>query len=132
MAKKALIPPDLNRCQAEKCNGSFMTLGPRKTVRCTAEPTWIATEPKQKGRKRGSMSLCDSCKAVCEKQVKGVTFKRSKTFRAQIQVTKAYNVDIHAENADEAINKANAMQSTEIAKKGTLIDVETSFVDFKD
>ncbi len=61
MAK--LIPPDRKQCQAETREGSFMTLGPRRMVRCEAKPTWIAIEivAAADGQK-GSMSLCDECK----------------------------------------------------------------------
>ena len=68
----ALIPPDVERCQAEVTKyNAFVMGGPTKTVeRCTARPKWIAVE-KQPGLdgKRGSMSLCDSCKKVLEKYV---------------------------------------------------------------
>lgn len=59
---KTLTPADLLRCQAEVLGGSFMTLGPRPWVRCTAKPAWIATEnyPGPDG-KVGSMSLCEAC-----------------------------------------------------------------------
>lgn len=57
-----LTPPDYAQCQAERREGSFMTLGPRRTVRCTAAPTWLAEEkePGPDGLK-GSMTLCDAC-----------------------------------------------------------------------
>lgn len=73
-----LIPPDLERCQAEKPNGnSFMTLGGVPgLVRCKEKPTHIALEPvRADGKERGSMSLCGSCLAVCSKQMHGVTFE---------------------------------------------------------
>jgi len=72
-----LIPPDLQRCQAEIKEGSFMTLGPRSFERCNNEPTWIAAEaPRSDGEPSGSMSLCDSCKDVCEKKLgSAVIFK---------------------------------------------------------
>ena len=54
-----LIKPDLERCQTEWLGGSFMTLGPRPTVRCEKRPVVIATEKIQgKDGLRGSMSLC--------------------------------------------------------------------------
>jgi hypothetical protein len=63
----ALIPPDLERCQAEIQEGSFMTLGPRNWTRCTNKPKVIIAEryPGKDG-KQGSMSLCESCLAVFE------------------------------------------------------------------
>lgn len=65
-----LTPPDLQRCQAEIKEGSFMTLGPRSFERCNNTPTWIATEaPRDDGEPSGSMSLCDSCREVCEKKL---------------------------------------------------------------
>lgn len=62
---KALVRPDRNRCQAERRDGSFMTLGPRPMERCDKPPVVIATErePGSDGR-RGSMSLCADCQAV--------------------------------------------------------------------
>jgi hypothetical protein len=58
---KTLIPPDYDRCQCEWLGGSFMTLGPRPTVRCEKKPTVIVQEAKpQEGYTvAGSMSLCD-------------------------------------------------------------------------
>lgn len=68
-----MTPPDKDRCQAEKPNGdSFMTLGGRYggRVRCTSKPTMIITEvkPPPGQTELGSMSLCDECKAVFDKQ----------------------------------------------------------------
>jgi hypothetical protein len=59
MSKKKLIPPDFKRCQYEVKEGSFMTFGPRKIVRCDKKPVFIAyeNEPQKDGLK-GSMSLC--------------------------------------------------------------------------
>ena len=61
MSKSKLIPPDLKRCQCEWLGGSFMTLGPRPTMRCESKPTVIAkeNEPNAWDGVRGSMSLCD-------------------------------------------------------------------------
>jgi hypothetical protein len=74
-----LIPPDLQQCQSEIKEGSFMTLGPRSFRRCTNAPVWLAIEgPREDGEPSGSMSLCDDCKLVCEKQMLGVTFGRIK------------------------------------------------------
>lgn len=63
MTQKTLIPPDIDRCQAEVLQGSFMTFGPRETVRCSEKPVYIATENKPgKDGLVGSMSLCEACK----------------------------------------------------------------------
>lgn len=76
-----LIPPDTSRCQAEKPTGdSFMTLGgrPGRRERCNAKPTMLATE-KVAGEDglKGSMTLCDECFAVMQKQCPDVaTFTR--------------------------------------------------------
>ena len=67
-----LIPPDPKQCQAEKPNGytPFTLGGIPGYVRCTNEPTWIATEAKQnEDGLVGSMSLCDDCKQVMIKQL---------------------------------------------------------------
>jgi hypothetical protein len=59
--KKALIPPDLERCQAEKPNGhTFMTLGGSPgRERCKDKPTVIVKEKKPgKDGQCGSMTLC--------------------------------------------------------------------------
>jgi len=64
----ALIPPDMDRCQAEQRHGSFMTLGPRPMVRCDSQPDFIAVEVVAGADGQyGSMSLCLSCaKAMLE------------------------------------------------------------------
>lgn len=66
-----LIPPDLERCQAEHSNGyTFMTLGGVPgMVRCKEEPKCIIyeTEPGEDGRK-GSMALCPNCFVVLVQQ----------------------------------------------------------------
>ena len=80
MAK--LIPVDLEQCQAEKKVGCwptahlFMSLGPAQLVRCNNKPTWIATEKKPP---KGSMALCDCCKAKCIEQMgtNFATYKRT-------------------------------------------------------
>lgn len=65
-----LTPPDKKQCQAEKQVGAF-TLGGRigERTRCTNKPTVIAKEkePGEDGL-RGSMSLCNPCKAAMIKQ----------------------------------------------------------------
>ena len=72
-----MIPPDLKQCQADKPTGGPFILGgeigdPRNgyRIRCRNEPTVIAieNEPGEDG-KRGSMSLCDRCKAAAIKQL---------------------------------------------------------------
>lgn len=71
MSKKKikLTPPDLERCQAEVKEGSFMTLGPRSYRRCANQPAVIVTEvqPGADGQ-RGSMSLCLSCRDMLIKK----------------------------------------------------------------
>jgi hypothetical protein len=74
-----LLPIDIEQCQALVPNGNtFMTLGGRPgLVRCKNRPTWIAIETVPKNNMRGGMSLCDDCKAMCEKQLPGkVTYQR--------------------------------------------------------
>lgn len=74
-AKKKLAPlepPDLQRCQAEKPNGTnFMTMGGAigRLERCTRDAQVIVKErkPGKDGRK-GSMSLCHGCLAQLIKQ----------------------------------------------------------------
>lgn len=63
--KVKLTPPDLKRCQAEKSDGSFMTLGPVHRERCSNVPVVIAKErePAADGQ-RGSMSLCADCQVA--------------------------------------------------------------------
>lgn len=67
-----MIPIDKDRCQAEKPNGAnAMTLGGRpEMIRCENKPTVIISEtkPGNDGLK-GSMTLCDECLAVAEKQL---------------------------------------------------------------
>lgn len=73
MAK--LTPPDRTRCQAE-IGGAFM-LGPGG-MRCSEAAAFIVTEKKPgKDKKRGSMSLCASCKGAFEKRrpVEDYTFE---------------------------------------------------------
>lgn len=80
-----LVPPDRDRCQAEKPTGGPFMIGgeignPLKgyLARCRNTPTVIATEaePGSDG-KRGSMSLCDGCRKVLVEQC-GIDFA---TFR---------------------------------------------------
>ena len=65
--KFELIPPDEERCQAEKPNGyTFMTLGGVPgVVRCENRPTVIVRERLAgKDGRCGSMSLCHDCLQV--------------------------------------------------------------------
>lgn len=67
-----LLPPDLERCQAEKPNGNnFMTLGGRPgLVRCENKPAYIVRETKPDGDGIiGSMSLCGDCLEVAKSQL---------------------------------------------------------------
>jgi hypothetical protein len=69
MIKQALVPPDLNRCQATMMSGSFMTLGPRHRIQCDAVPSWIAIERGLgEDGQIGSMSLCNDCAKTCLKK----------------------------------------------------------------
>jgi len=65
---------DSQRCQAEKKEGSFMTLGPRKYIRCQNKPTWVAVDIRA-GSFCGAMSLCDECKKVCEIQMPSAKYQ---------------------------------------------------------
>ena len=66
MTKTKHEPPDFRRCQTIRPSTwpqmpSFMNFGPVSYDRCKNKPTWIATDGE------GKMSMCDECKAVCEK-----------------------------------------------------------------
>jgi len=68
--EEGLTPPDLNQCQSMMKEGSFMTLGPRKYIRCTEKPIVIARENKPgPDGKIGRMSLCAECKEMFIKQM---------------------------------------------------------------
>lgn len=73
-AKPKLVPPDLERCQAEWKIGCwpdaqhFLNLGPAGWQRCDKLPTWLATE---KAAPHGSMSLCQEHRERCEEQMPG-------------------------------------------------------------
>ncbi len=74
--KVKLIPPDLNRCQAERKTGCwpdaqrFMVIGPAGWERCGNAPEVISTEIKPgKDGQRGSMSLCAACQIEMIKQM---------------------------------------------------------------
>ena len=58
------VKADKNQCQAYK-QDSFMQFGPIRNRRCASVPVVIAKEnrPRKGYKNRGSMSLCDSCKA---------------------------------------------------------------------
>jgi hypothetical protein len=74
-----LIPPDFERCQSEITTYHPFVMGgnPYQTNRCENKPAWLATEPERKDKKkRGSMTLCEKCKPICEKQMPGVEFKK--------------------------------------------------------
>lgn len=76
-----LIPPDLKRCQCMKRSGGFFSFGPPGEWRqCDKAPRWIATEkkaPPGKGKRRGSMALCDGCRKILEMKQPGyATFKK--------------------------------------------------------
>jgi hypothetical protein len=81
-----LEPPDLERCQAERKDGSFMTLGPRGWSRCEAVPIVVVTEkkPPPGSKLKGSMALCGPCKEVMIKQCGADFFteKKIKTTRS--------------------------------------------------
>jgi hypothetical protein len=77
--RSQMLPIDVEQCQALKPNGNtFMTLGGRPgLVRCKNKPTWIAIENEKREDGRGGMSLCESCKKVCEEQLPNeVTYQR--------------------------------------------------------
>jgi len=69
-----LEPIDSTQCQAEVKSGSFMTLGPRKYVRCKNKPTWVAVDVRE-GKFYGAMSLCNECKKVCEIQMPTASYQ---------------------------------------------------------
>ena len=61
--KSRLIPPDHKRCQAEWRDGSFMSFGMPKLVRCHNRPSHIIEEkrPNERDGLCGSMSVCPEC-----------------------------------------------------------------------
>jgi hypothetical protein len=79
---KSLTPPDFQRCQAIQSNGvNFMSFGGRREmVRCGKVATMLATEnkPKPSDGQIGSMTVCDECFAVMQRQVPPgtVTYRR--------------------------------------------------------
>ena len=57
---------DLKRCEVERRDGSFMTLGPRRVIRCENVPKYIVKgQPRVFGSHEpsqlGSMSMCETC-----------------------------------------------------------------------
>lgn len=86
--RKETEPVDRKQCQTDKPRQTgFMTMGGTigSFVRCTNVPVVIATETKATpGFRRGSMSLCQSCLEVFNKQMPGgfATFKPIKKSRA--------------------------------------------------
>ena len=70
-----LEPVDVSRCQAEIKEGSVMTFGPRRFIRCEEKPIWIAVDVRE-GVFYGAMSLCDDCKKVCEIRMPSASFQR--------------------------------------------------------
>ncbi len=70
-----MIPVDINRCQGEILEGSFMTLRPRRFERCSNKPAYIAveSEPGADGN-IGRMSVCEACKPELEKQRQDVLY----------------------------------------------------------
>lgn len=77
-----LIPPDLERCQAEE--RSFMTLGPGMN-RCADRSVWVAREVKQgKDGLLGEMSLCSKHREAFERVSPGrATFELCSKHRAK-------------------------------------------------
>lgn len=67
-----LVPPDRERCQAEKPNGhnAFTLGGVPGMVRCGNKPLVIATEVRAGADgKIGSMSVCGDCMKVMQEQL---------------------------------------------------------------
>lgn len=79
---ETLEPIDANQCQAEKREGSFMSFGLPRLVRCEEEPTWVCVSVRE-GVFYGAMSLCDVCKKTCETQMPDVSFQRMTCFKQQ-------------------------------------------------
>lgn len=74
-----LIKPDYLQCQSEITSYHPFILGGKcqETKRCINQPIWLASEKESKDNEIGSMTLCEECKVVCEKQMKNkVTFKK--------------------------------------------------------
>lgn len=65
-----LVPPDLERCQAEIPRGNAFSFGPVKMVRCNHTPVYIITEKKADSQgQKGSMSVCQGCLQQAYKQM---------------------------------------------------------------
>ena len=79
MKKETMLPIDVEQCQALVPNGNtFMTFGGKPgLIRCKNKPSWVAIEKEASEGERGGMSLCNDCKAVCERQLPNkVTYQR--------------------------------------------------------
>ena len=50
-------------------------------------------------------------------------------FQVSIDMKKIYRLNIEAETQQEAWDKAEAMQSTQIAEEGSLVDVTTEAIE---
>lgn len=60
----SIEPIDVDRCQTEIKEGSFMTLGPRFPKQCTQAPKVLVVERKPApDGSTGAMSLCAGCYA---------------------------------------------------------------------
>ena len=80
--------PDLQRCEAECLNGSFMTLGPRRLERCMNRPEYVVTSvPVMFGKVLtdyvpGQMSMCGECFQV----FRGLAEEKTYTFVRLLKV----------------------------------------------
>lgn len=72
---RLLEPVDAGRCQCEELSGSFMTIGPRKMVRCDKTPVYLAVGVRD-GKFYGAMSLCEEHKVIAETREPGIHFQR--------------------------------------------------------
>ncbi len=68
-----LIPPDFERCQCERKEGSFMTLGPRSMVRCKSAPVWLAAGVLVMRDDGAKTSICIPIKQIRNIQVTSET-----------------------------------------------------------
>ena len=68
--KIKLEPVDKKRCQAERRLGAFQLGGDaHKVTRCANEATHVVKFKDR--RKKGAMSVCGSCKPICESYMPG-------------------------------------------------------------
>lgn len=74
-----MIPVDRNQCQGEKIVNNAFTIGGVPTyIRCPNKPICIVTENKPGADGQiGSMSLCEHCLEIAEKQLPKDYFKIS-------------------------------------------------------